>query len=89
MEVKLRQELATKQQEIDSLKRFSQDMTAISTAQEISLLQTEKHKSAPMITNRYSNILPKIILAGNQNVQKSDNRINNKLKFAVRCLILT
>lgn len=41
-------ELARKQQEIDSLKRLSQDMTAVSTAQEIGLLQRQQTDNIPI-----------------------------------------
>lgn len=90
MQVKFRQELASKQQKIDSLKQLSQDMTAISTAQEISLLQTEKLKSTPsVLTDRQSNTLPKIMPAGDHNGRRSDGRSCNKLKFWVRFIKIT
>lgn len=82
MLVKFRQELAFKQQEIDSLKRLSQDITAISTAQEMSLSQNEKLKSVPLLGDRYSNMLPRIISTTEQN----DVSINtNKVRLSVGC----
>lgn len=85
MLVKFRQELAMKQQEIDSLKRLSQDMSAISTAQEISLLQNDKTKFNAVLSNKYSSSLPKII----PSCEKHDHRnvgvrsLNNKYRYTV------
>lgn len=86
MLVRFRQELATKQQEIDSLKRLSQDMTAISTAQEISLLQNDnKPKPNPIQPNKHCGTLPKIVGASEKRDHKSDNvRLqNNKYNYMV------
>ncbi|XP_065222157.1 uncharacterized protein LOC135846792 isoform X2 [Planococcus citri] len=85
MLVKFRQELAMKQQEIDSLKRLSQDMTAISTAQEISLLQNDnKPKSGPILPNKYCGTLPKIIGASEKHEHNKNDAVrlqNNKYKY--------
>lgn len=88
MLVKFRQELALKQQEADSLRRLFQDMTAISTAQEISSLQNDEVKSVSSFSDKYSNSsLPRIISACRENELKNDTKINigaaNKVRLSV------
>ena len=85
MLVKFRQELAFKQQELDSLKRLSQDITAISTAQEISLLQNNKiNPPHPYNDRYYSNTLPKINSAMEQKELKNGAMNNsNRVRLSV------
>ena len=86
MLVKFRQELAMKQQEIDSLKRLSQDMTAISTAQEINLLQNDKPKPNLILPSKYCGTLPKIVGTSEKHEYKNDSvRLQNNNKY--KCMV--